>query len=106
MKSRAAEVMLILIAALWAAPAALADAELGRELAEQWCSACHRIDPGPPETTVDSPPAFAALARDPELSPEALRAWLWAPHPPMPDLDLTRVEIESLVAYIESLDRR
>ncbi len=106
MRNRAVEVGLLLAALLGASAAAAADAELGRRLAEQWCSGCHRIDPGPPETTVDSPPAFAAMARDPELSPEALRAWLWAPHPPMPDLDLTRVEIESLVAYIESLDRR
>ncbi|NJO37736.1 MAG: hypothetical protein HC871_09095 [Rhizobiales bacterium] len=35
-----------------------------------------------------------------------LKAWLADPHPPMPNLSLSRLEIDDLLAYIESLGRR
>lgn len=80
-----------------------ADAEIGEGLARSWCAACHEVEPNPAAGIPDSPPAFQTLADDPIYTEERLRGWLWAPHPPMPDLDLTRVEIDSLVAYIQSL---
>ena len=51
-------------------------------------------------------PGFRQVANDPEISPERLRAWLSSPHPVMPDFGLSRLEIESLVAYLESLADR
>lgn len=87
----------------FAASASAADAQLGKGLAQGWCAGCHEVEPNPVAGIPDSPPAFQTLADDPAYDEERLRGWLWAPHPPMPDLDLTRVEIESLIAYIQSL---
>jgi mono/diheme cytochrome c family protein len=82
-------------------PAAAADPADGRLLARQWCVSCHAVEPGGPSP--DAGPAFAALAKDPAVTPDRLRGWLVAPHPPMPDMSLSRREIESIVSYIESL---
>lgn len=96
---------LILLIALSIAPAAHAagDPETGRALAQQWCSACHVVDLEGHGT--DAAPALPALLGDEARSPDQLRGWLTAPHPPMPDLELTRQEIENIVAYLESLRR-
>jgi mono/diheme cytochrome c family protein len=79
------------------------DPETGRMLAEQWCSTCHIT--GVTETrATDVARGFEAIAEDPERSEDWLRAWLAAPHPPMPDLNLTRREIDHIVAYLKSLE--
>lgn len=89
--------------ALASAPqtAAAADPAQGRLLANQWCTSCHVVEPGGPGVEVG--PTFESVANDPTVSPDGLRGWLAAPHPPMPDLNLSRLEIESIVSYIESL---
>ncbi|MDJ0942373.1 MAG: cytochrome c [Kiloniellales bacterium] len=84
--------------------AAASDLEEGRALAKEWCSSCHMVAPGVAATTTDAAPPFPKMAEDPAYTEDRLRSWLWAPHPPMPDFDLSRFEIESLVAYIKSLD--
>jgi len=81
--------------------AAAADPAQGRLLANQWCSSCHVVEPG--GLGVEAGPPFEAVANDPAVTAERLRGWLAAPHPPMPDLNLSRLEIESIVSYIESL---
>jgi mono/diheme cytochrome c family protein len=78
-----------------------ADADRGRALARQWCASCHAIDAA--ATTRDTPPSFVVIARRPGVSEASLRAWLLAPHPSMPDFELSRATIEDLVAYIRSL---
>ena len=83
--------------------ATAADPKQGHLLARQWCASCHLVEPG--GSVVDRAPPFATLANDPTLTPDRLRGWLAAPHPAMPDLSLTRLEIESIVSYIESLRR-
>ncbi len=87
---------------LWLTPlAAHADAAAGERLAQQWCVSCHVVDSGAARSTVpQGPPSFPAIAQ--HLDPGALRAFLSHPHKPMPDLALTRAEIEDLVAYIET----
>lgn len=80
-----------------------ADADRGRAIAQQWCASCHIVAPG--QAGADSAPAFASIANDPARSPGALRAWLSNPHPPMPNLALSRGEIDDIVAYLESLRR-
>jgi mono/diheme cytochrome c family protein len=90
----------VLLACLAAAPAlAAGDAKQGRIVAERWCTSCHAAGRAP--TTSDSAPALAVIAR--QRSPEQLRVWLTEPHAPMPNLSLSRREIDDLVAYIESL---
>ncbi len=77
------------------------DAESGKRLATQWCSKCHLIGPGGVAT--DAAPAFEDIANDPARTDERLRTWLADPHPPMPDLSLSRDEIEAILAYLDSL---
>ena len=94
--------VLALVAA-WLTPiAARADAAAGERLARQWCANCHVIDGAGPGTTIpQGPPAFRVVAG--HLNPDEIHAFLTHPHGAMPDLALTRAEIDDLIAYIESL---
>lgn len=93
---------LALLLACLMPPAAYADAAAGERLARQWCVNCHLVGGGTTSTTVpQGPPSFPTIAQ--HLDPGALRAFLSHPHKPMPDLALTRAEIDDLVAYIETL---
>ncbi|MDP6708578.1 MAG: cytochrome c [Alphaproteobacteria bacterium] len=78
------------------------DPAIGETLAKQWCTQCHVVDEG---TTVgaDAGPPFPALARSPKTSASAIRGFLHEPQQPMPPLELTKQDIDDLVAYIESL---
>ena len=76
--------------------------ERGHEIAQQWCSGCHLVEPGQ-ATGGDAAPPFMAVAQDAALTPERLTQWLSDPHPPMPNLSLANEEIAALVAYIGSL---
>lgn len=73
----------------------------GQTLARQWCSGCHLVEPG--NTASDVAPSFSQIAQNRALTPDRLRNWLSDPHPPMPNLSLSRDEIEALVAYFDSL---
>ena len=99
----AAAIVALLVVAPLRVAAATSDLEEGRALAKEWCSSCHMVAPGVAATTTDAAPPFPKMAEDPDYTEERLRSWLWAPHPPMPDFDLSRFEIESLIAYIKSL---
>jgi cytochrome c len=96
-------VALVLFVTVSVAPAAWAagDPERGRALAVQWCTSCHVVDLEGHGT--DAAPALPTLLGSNLRTPDELRGWLVAPHPPMPDLDLTRQEIEDIVAYLVSL---
>jgi len=73
----------------------------GLWLARQWCASCHQVEPaGTPSSTA---PAFATIGKDPATTLAKLHDWLAKPHPPMPDLKLTRVEEDDIFAYILSL---
>ena len=74
---------------------AAGEAVEGRRLAERWCVSCHGA--------TDAAPPLEALANRPNRTAYTLRAWLTQPHPPMPDLSLTREEIDDLVAYLAEL---
>jgi mono/diheme cytochrome c family protein len=78
-----------------------ADPEAGGRLAAEWCSNCHYTGNG--GVAGDAAPAFAEIANKPNATPEGWRAWLQDPHPPMPNLSLSRTEIDDLIAYIASL---
>lgn len=95
---------LALMLSLTAAPAlAQPDPiEEGRALAEAWCVECHVVAPEQ-GTAADAGPAFATIAGDPLRTDAGLAAWLADPHPIMPNLKLSRSEIEALIAYIRSL---
>ena len=87
-----------------AAPAQDVRAEAGLELARAWCSNCHLVEPG--GSASDAAPAFETVANDPAKTEDGLRTWLADPHPPMPNLSLSEQEIDSIIAYLNSLKRQ
>ena len=98
---RFAAVSLISAGGITAAfPSAAADTAKGAQLARQWCVHCHVVSAvAPPGTVQQGPPAFTAM----RMTGEQLRAFLSRPHGAMPDLALTRSEIDDVIAYIETL---
>jgi len=91
------------LAAVCLAPlAARGDAASGERLARQWCVNCHVVNGGPLGATLpEGPPSFRTAAG--HLNPGQMRAFLSHPHGAMPDLALTRAEIDDLIAYIDTL---
>lgn len=94
--------VLPMVAALASAAAARADVTAGAQLARQWCASCHLVAAGRTGAVPQGPPSFAAVAQS-GLSRGRLAAFLSHPHGAMPDLVLTRAEIDNLIDYIESL---
>ena len=83
------------------APAFGADAAHGAVIAKRWCAACHVVAADQRSANADAPP-FADIARRLPDN-KAIAAFLTDPHPKMPDMSLTRREIEDIVAYIRGL---
>ncbi|HVZ69740.1 MAG TPA: c-type cytochrome [Rhizomicrobium sp.] len=85
------------------APAVLAagDSEAGAELASKSCSSCHALPAA--SAGADIAPPFANIARDRKGDRAWVRTWLMNPHPPMKGLNLTRSQIDDIIAYLESL---
>jgi len=73
----------------------------GLQLGRRWCASCHLVESG--GIASDVAPGFPAIAHDPRTTPESLHAWLAKPHPPMPDLKLSRSDEDDILAYILSL---
>jgi uncharacterized membrane protein len=81
---------------------ALADPELGRDLATRLCSGCHLVEPEHVGPVVDGVPTFMRIAED--LDDEAIEVMMLAPsHPAMPEAPLTRLERQHVIAHIRSL---
>lgn len=83
---------------------AAGDAEAGHRLAQRWCSSCHAADDATNAT--DAAPSLAGIARKRAEDTAWLRSWLVAPHPRMPNFDLSNAEIDDLVAYLAQLARQ
>lgn len=54
----------------------------------------------------DTAPPFPDIAQRSERDRRWVKGWLVAPHPPMPNLSLSRMEIDDIVAYLDSLAPR
>lgn len=93
----------ITLLATAAAPltAVAADPAAGLALAQRWCANCHVVGTGVPGT--DTAPAFPSLALRHGGDVDWVRAWLSTAHPRMPDLHLSRQEIDDVIAYLRSL---
>lgn len=90
-----------------AAPAgqAMGDRVTGAAVAWSWCANCHDVGLGSRPTATDAAPGFRAIARMPSTTELSLRAFLRTPHAAMPDYQLSRHELEDVIAYILSLPR-
>jgi mono/diheme cytochrome c family protein len=86
-----------------ATPGRAGNAEVGRLLARRWCATCHMVEvAGPGAHSTEAPP-FPVLANNARWTRERLKAFLMAPHPPMPPVNLSTFDIDDLVAHIASL---
>jgi mono/diheme cytochrome c family protein len=106
---------LAVAAALAAAPFAIApvraqtpaqtlgDPLRGRALARSWCANCHVVDRSESGRAADYAPPFPAIAYDRAMTPDRLRGWMTGGHTRMPNLNLSRRDIDDLIAYIQSL---
>ena len=93
--------MVSLVLAAATAHSTLADAIKGSQLAQQWCAGCHVAGGKPARNLQQGPPSFSTIGH--ALTADQLRAFLSHPHGAMPDLSLTRAEIDALIGYIETL---
>jgi len=76
------------------------DAAAGHELARLWCSSCHFVDGSGRGS--DTAPPFATIAQNNRDNQGWLR-WLKSPHPPMPNFNLSRQQIDDIVAHLGNL---
>lgn len=92
------------VLAAGATQAAAADAEQGKALATRWCAACHIVAADQTRGTASAPP-FSEVATRGDFDAARVALFLLAPHPKMPDMNLTRVEAANLSAYIATLKK-
>ena len=62
---------------------------------------CHVVAADQKNGSTQAPP-FSEIAKKPGLTAASIALFLLRPHPPMPDMNLTRNEAGDLAAYIES----
>ena len=90
-----------LAGAVLASPAYAADVEAGHAVVQRWCSNCHVTSEA--QRGQDTAPTLPDIAQRHAGDQTWLRAWLTSPHPPMPNLNLSRQEIDDVVAYLATL---
>jgi len=96
-------------AALWLSAGAAAaqvhpDAKTGKQIAEKLCVGCHIVGAQAAGATVPADvPSFARIANKPGQTAQAIAGAIVVPHPPMPQIQLTREEIGDVAAYILTL---
>ncbi len=76
------------------------------------CSSCHRVLPilypdkrDPSSADKDAPPSFQSIADLPSTTGLALNVFLHSNHNNMPNLMLSRLEANDVIAYILSLKK-
>ncbi len=79
------------------------DVANGNVLARKLCTTCHLIGEPANAPVPSDVPSFPSIANRPGQTTEHLSTFLTRPHPPMPNLSLTRMEIRDLTGYILSL---
>ncbi len=80
---------------------AAGDVAAGRAIAETWCQPCHAIA-APTGSDVATPFSDIAAKR----SALAIGAFLANPHGDMPNIQLSRKQIDDVIAYMETLKAR
>lgn len=93
-----------ILVCLAAAPALGGDARHGGVIAKRWCAACHVVAADQASASADAP-SFADIALR-RTDKKQIARFLMDPHPPMPNMHLSRKEIDDIVTYIRSLDPR
>jgi mono/diheme cytochrome c family protein len=107
MRRHGVGITLFIAAAIFATGTARAqDIVAGKAIAQVWCSNCHHI--GPQEKTIarDAVPTFLSIAKMKSTTEMSLAAFLTTPHGGMPNLTLSRKEIQDVSSYILSLSNQ
>lgn len=78
-------------------------AERGRGLAIRLCRNCHLVDNTESHGIPAGTPTFRGIATAPGQSKERVAGFLIQPHAPMPDIQLSRAEIDDIIAYLDML---
>jgi hypothetical protein len=99
----------LFIAAAFAGPVeALAQPDtrhsLGRQVAIELCSSCHRVTAGQPRLRQNAA-SFFAIANLPSTTALSLKVFLRTNHKGMPDLIVSEPDSDYLIDYILSLKR-
>ena len=80
------------------------DIQQGRQLALDVCAACHAVLARQTQSPIAKAPSFEAVAATPGMTEAALTVWLTAQdHPTMPNIVLSRTDVQDVSAYILSL---
>lgn len=74
----------------------------GRALAVRLCANCHMVD-GSGKSAPEGIGTFRGIANRPGQSSDRISNTLMLPHMPMPDTQITRDEIQDILAYLEIL---
>ena len=105
----AVSLSLFIAAALAAPVAALAQPggshSLGRQVAIELCSSCHRVTEGQPRTARNVA-SFFAIANLPSTTALSLKVFLRSNHKGMPNLIVSEPDSDQLIDYILSLKRQ
>lgn len=94
----------LLVFAMAASSAGAGEAQKGAVIAKRWCASCHVVSKDQTSAVADAPSFFDIAQR--RTDRKALSNFLVDPHPPMPNMHLSRREIDDIVTYIRSLDPR
>ena len=79
------------------------DPAYGRMVAVTWCSACHLVGAEQGGAVNADVPSFASIAQRLPSDTDVLAAFIAEPHPPMPNLSMSRQDIRDVLAYIATL---
>lgn len=78
--------------------------ELGQQIVETHCAACHTASPSGESPRVDAPALRNVLENyNPNALADDFREHIHVGHPDMPDYDFTVKETEGLLAYLWSI---
>lgn len=75
----------------------------GRASAAMLCAECHRTEPGPGSSLLNTAPPFASVAKTRGMNAMALNVWLVTSHPTMPNIVLAPDTADDIIAYILTL---
>jgi mono/diheme cytochrome c family protein len=78
-------------------------AEQGHLLAQRLCAGCHLTEGGSANGLPAGVPSLRAIANRAGQSSERIAQALIQPHAPMPDMQITRREIDDILAYLQTL---
>lgn len=106
LRLRIQAINILVLTLLWPGLAAAQAQPMGGEglrVARQWCANCHMVSRDMPPPASDAAPSFPALAAMSTTTETGLRVFLQTPHANMPNYQLSRGELEAVVAFILSL---